>query len=139
MKCKLFVYYCKFSLLLYIILQVAKCCDMSYFINLLCLTPDKFTHREDLVLPLNGFHHIFCQPLTWHCALTCAGTPERGGSAGASPLLPFLKGGRGGKSALYKIYLFKNEQALAEVIICVTCESGVIACTEILRLYLLQA
>ena len=38
----------------------------------------------------------------------------------------------------YKIHLFKNEQALAEVIICVKAESGVIARTEILRLYLLQ-
>ena len=50
------------------------------------------------------------------------------------------KGGhRGAKVPFYKIYLFKNEQALAEVIICVKAESGVIARTEILRLYLLQA
>ena len=46
---------------------------------------------------------------------------------------------RGAKVPFYKIYLFKNNQALVEVIIRVKAESGVIARTEILRLYLLEA
>ena len=63
----------------------------------------------------------------------------KGGAGGGSPPLPILKGGRGGEAKVpfYRIYLFKNEQALAEVIICVKAESGVIARTKILRLYLL--
>ena len=68
-----------------------------------------------------------------------AGTPERRGAGRASPPCPFSRGAGGAKVPFYKIYLFKNEQALAEVIICVKAESGVIAGTEILRLYLLQA
>ena len=61
------------------------------------------------------------------------GTPQSGG------LAPLALSQGGAKVPFYKIYLFKNEQALAEVIICVKAESGVIARTEILRLYLLQA
>ena len=64
----------------------------------------------------------------------------RGGTGGLRPPCPFSRGAGGGaKVPFYKVYLFKNEQALAEVIICVKAESGVIARTEILRLYLLQA
>ena len=33
-----------------------------------------------------------------------SGTPERGGAGGASPPLPFLKGGRGAKVPFYKVY-----------------------------------
>ena len=68
------------------------------------------------------------------------GRRKGGRRGGGSPPLPILKGGRGGGEAkvpFYRIYLFKNEQALAEVIICVKAESGVIARTKILRLYLL--
>ena len=65
----------------------------------------------------------------------------RGGGAqgGPRPSCPFSRGAGGAKVPFYEIYLFKNEQALAEVIICVKAESGVIARTEILRLYLLQS
>ena len=37
----------------------------------------------------------------------CSGTPESGGggAGGASPPLPFLKGGRGAKVPFYKVYL----------------------------------
>ena len=80
----------------------------------------------------------------WQAEYVEAGTPERGGTGGARPPppLPFLKGGRGGgqKCPFIKYTsLIKNEQALAEVIICVKAERGVTARSEILRLYLLQA
>ena len=44
---------------------------------------------------------------------------ERG--EGAHPLVLYQRGQEGGKSSrpFHKIYLFKHEQALAEVIICV--------------------
>ena len=66
------------------------------------------------------------------------GQGRRKGGAQGEPR-PSCSFSRGAKVPFYKIYLFKNEQALAEVIICVKAESGVIARTEILRLYLLQA
>ena len=49
-----------------------------------------------------------------------SGTPERGAQGGARPPCPFLRGAGGGgaKVPFYKIYLFKIEQALAEVIMC---------------------
>ena len=61
------------------------------------------------------------------------GRRKGGAQGGALPPLPFLKGGRGGaKVPFYKLWLFKNEQALAEVIICVNVESGGIAHTKML-------
>ena len=66
-----------------------------------------------------------------------------GGAGGGGELapLPFLKGSRGEQKCPFIKYtcLIKNEQALAEVIICVQAERGVTARSEILRLYLLQA
>ena len=70
---------------------------------------------------------------------------HRGGTGGAQgghreglATLALSQGGHGGPKCSLIKYLFKNEQALAEVI-CVKAESGVIARTEILQLYLLQA
>ena len=59
---------------------------------------------------------------------------ERG--EGARPLVLYQRGQEGGKSSrpFHKIYLFKHEQALAEVIIDHMCEGCVIARTENLRL-----
>ena len=64
-----------------------------------------------------------------------SGTPERGAQGGPRPSCPFSRGAGGAKVPFYKIFLFKNEQASAEVIICAKAESGVIARTEILRSY----
>ena len=79
----------------------------------------------------------------WQAEYVEARTPERGGGAGGGELapLPFLKGSRGEQKCPFIKYtcLIKNEQALAEVIICVQAERGVTARSEILRLYLLQA
>ena len=79
------------------------------------------------------------RPSTWKQGRRKGGGGHRGG---LTPPLPFLKGGRGGgqKCPFIKYTcLIKNEQALAEVIICVKAERGVTARSEILRLYLLQA
>ena len=67
------------------------------------------------------------------------GRRKGGAQGGPRPSCPFSRGAGGGaKVPFYKIYLFKNEQALAEVIF-VKAESGVIVRTGILRLCLLQA
>ena len=62
----------------------------------------------------------------------------KGGGRGALPLLALFQGGQKCPFIKYTC-LIKNEQALAEVIICVRAERGVTARSEILRLYLLQA
>ena len=65
---------------------------------------------------------------------------RKGGAQGRPrPSCLFSRGAGVAKVPFCGVCLFKNEQALAEVILCVKAESGVIARTEILRLYLLQA
>ena len=77
----------------------------------------------------------------WQAEYVEAGTPERGGTGGGLTPLALSQGGQGGQKCAFIKYtcLIKNEQALAEVIICVKAERGVTARSEILRLYLLQA
>ena len=64
-----------------------------------------------------------------------------GGAGGGARPLALSQVGQGGQKCPFIKYtcLIKNEQALAEVIICVKAERGVTARSEILRLYLLQA
>ena len=82
---------------------------------------------------------IQCKTFTFLITVCRDAGKGGGGAGGPRPSCPFSRGAGGAKVPFHKIYLFKNEQALAEVIICVKAESGVIARTEILRLYLLQA
>ena len=64
-------------------------------------------------------------------------TTRDAGKGGPRPLAL----SQGGQKCPFIKYtcLIKNEQVLAEVIICVKTERGVTARSEILRLYLLQA
>ena len=77
------------------------------------------------------------RPSTWKQGRRKGGA--QGG--GLTPPCPFSRGAGGGQKCPFIKYtcLIKNEQALAEVIICVKAERGVTARSEILRLYLLQA
>ena len=78
------------------------------------------------------------RPSTWKQGRRKGGGGRGGG--GARPLA-LSQVGQGGQKCPFIKYtcLIKNEQALAEVIICVKAERGVTARSEILRLYLLQA